>query len=73
MTSREKALKDKNGGVKVYTTNNGKNITKIYACGSKHSYGDIYQNDGLELDEEGKKLLLALKCRGYEISYDYDE
>lgn len=70
MDSRTKALKDSKGGVLVYTTYVGDYVTRIYAAGSKDIYGDIYGCEGTSLDMEGKKLILALKCRGYEITYD---
>lgn len=47
----------------VYTTYIGRYVTKIFVTG----YGDVYQNDGTELDKEGIDLVKVLKLKGCEI------
>lgn len=50
----------------VYTNYIGRYTTRIFVPG----LGDIHQNDGVELDEEGKLKLLQLKYKGYIIEED---
>ena len=50
----------------VYTNYIGRYTTRIFTSDS----GDVYQNDGFELDEEGKLKLLQLKHKGYIIKED---
>lgn len=57
----------KSDGVLVFTDYIGRYVTKIYIS----NQGDVYQCDGTELDLEGKKLLLALKSKGCEITFKY--
>nr|DAP72520.1 MAG TPA: hypothetical protein [Caudoviricetes sp.] len=47
--------------MEVYTTYIGRYVTKIFVSDK----GDVYQNDGNELDLEGKMKLLQLKSQGY--------
>lgn len=47
--------------MEVYVTYIGRYVTKIFISG----LGDVYQNDGTELDLEGKMKLLQLKSQGY--------
>lgn len=47
--------------MEVYVTYIGRYVTKIFASDS----GDVHQNDGTELDLEGKMKLLQLKSQGY--------
>ena len=51
---------------KVYTNYIGRYTTRIFVS----DLGDIHQNDGVELDEEGKLKLLQLKFKGYIIEED---
>lgn len=51
---------------RVYTNYIGRYTTRIFAS----DLGDVHQNDGLELDEEGRLKLLQLKHRGYIIEED---
>lgn len=52
--------------MEVYTSYIGRYVTKIFAYG----LGDIHQNDGTELDFEGKLKLLQLKSQGYILEED---
>ena len=47
--------------MEVYVTYIGRYVTKIFVSDK----GDVYQNDGNELDLEGKMKLLQLKSQGY--------
>lgn len=53
----------KNPKALIYTNYIGRYTTRIFIEGQ----GDIYSCDDTELDLEGKKLLLSLKFKGYEI------
>ena len=44
----------------------GEYATYIYISDEKVS-GNIYQCEGTQLDDEGKLIVLKLKCDGYEI------
>ena len=52
--------------MEVYTTYIGRYVSKIYVS----DLGDVYQNDGTELDLEGKMKLLQLKSQGYILDED---
>ena len=47
----------------IFTTYIGRYVTRIFVAG----YGDVYQNDGTELDKEGIDLVKVLKLKGCEI------
>lgn len=47
--------------MEVYVTYIGRYVTKIFVSDK----GDVYQNEGNELDLEGKMKLLQLKSQGY--------
>lgn len=50
----------------VFTTWIGRYVTKVYMPFK----GDVWQNDGLELDEEGEEFIKDLENKGYEIFFD---
>lgn len=47
--------------MEVYVAYIGRYVTKIFVSDK----GDVYQNEGNELDLEGKMKLLQLKSQGY--------
>ena len=51
---------------RVYSEWNGRYVTRIWTNKDKI----VYQNDGLELDKEGRFKLLQLKCQGYDMGVE---